>query len=719
MTIDYVEAQNAWILTTRQTSYVLRVAAPDNWLQHLYWGQKLPRNEDYFAPGMIAPPPVSYSSPNTLVEEFGNQGLLKWREPAIRAIFDDRVRDTVLVYDSFRTGQSTTSLPELIVTMRDNFYPLKVHLHYQVVEDLDLIVRFVEVENTGSTPIRLEQLASAAWHLPVKAETETYRLTHLAGRWGSEFQVRHQQLSEGKTVLESRYGFTSPFANPWFALDGGYNQEYATEEYGSVWYGALAWSGNWKIVIETLISGRTSVVGGLNNFDFEWFLAPGETFTAPAFVAGYTAGGFGQASRNLHRYTLNYVLPRNHVNEVRPVLYNAWEVYTFDVNEQNQMALAEKAAKLGVELFVVDDGWFANGSYARNNDRAGLGDWEINRQKFPNGLKPLIDKVKELGMRFGIWVEPEMVNPQSELYQAHPDWVYHFPHRERTLQRNQLMLNLARADVAEYIFSMLDKLLGANDITFIKWDYNRSITEPGWPDAQPERQREVWVRHVQNLYDILQRLRERYPQVVFESCASGGGRADLGILHYTDQVWTSDNTDAWERLFIQEGYSLAYPIKTMMAWVTDAPNAVSKRSLPVTYRCHSAMSGVMSLGGNLLEWTQVELDETKRLVAEYKQIRQIIQEGELYRLSSPQTGFAAVQYVSRDQRESVVLAFLHSQKFLRSTPRLYLRGLDEKALYRVEGLEQPVSGAALAHIGLKVSLKLDFDSCLVELHRVN
>ena len=716
MAIEFNAEQNAWILSTDRTAYVLGVNSDGGWLQHLYWDKRLPHSSDYFVANDRAMP-SNYSFPSTVAEEFNNQGRLKFEEPCIRAVFPDGGRDTVLIYDSFRQNKVEGG-DELIVTLRDSFYPLKVQLYYRTIDVLDLIVRRATVENSGGEPVRIEQLAAAVWHLPLRPEGETYRLSHLAGHWGREFQIQRQQLSVGKLVLDSRRGFTSPHSNPWFAFDGRFVGEYATEESGSVWYGALSWSGNWKLTAHTQISGRTSLIGGFNDFDFEWFLDGGESLASPTFVAGYTEGGFGAASRNLHRYTLNYVLPRSHAQAIRPVLYNAWEVHTFNVNEQNQIELAERAAALGVELFVVDDGWFGNGINARNDDNAGLGDWQVNREKFPRGLTPLIERVKQLGMRFGIWVEPEMVNPQSELYAAHPEWVYHFPHRERTQQRNQLMLNLARPDVVEYLFQALDKLLGENEITFVKWDFNRALTEPGWPDAPRARQREMWVRHVQNLYNLLQRLRERHPQVVWESCASGGGRADLGILQYTDQVWTSDNTDAFERLFIQYGYTQAYPVKTMLAWVTDSPNAITKRKLSVRYRCHSAMCGVMSLGGALTEWTEQELAETKQLIAEYKQIRHIIQDGDLYRLREPQSRLAALQYVSRDRTEAIVLVFLHSRQLLAALPRLYLRGLEDTALYQVEGLDAPMSGSALSTVGLKLSLTLDFDSVLIKLRRI-
>jgi alpha-galactosidase len=720
LAINYLSQSQSWVLTTRQTAYVFRVANDGKWLQHIYWGSKLAYEKDYINPLLTQTRGKTLAEAG-VADEFAVQGVVRWQEPSVQAVFTDGGRQVILQYSSFNVQPNAAGREELIVILQDSFYPLQVNLHYEVIEEADVIVRSAHFKNLGTTPIRLEQALSATWHLPLSQTGETYRLSHLVGSWMAEFQLRRTKLTQGNVVLESRQGYTSHSANPWFALDRGQ----AGEERGEVWYGALGWSGNWKVVIQTTVAGRTCVSGGVNNFDFEWYLAANETFSTPSFVAGYTNEGFGQASRNLHRYTLGYILPTAHASKIRPVLYNAWEVHQFEVNEQNQMALVERAAELGAELFVVDDGWFGNGNFSRNSDHAGLGDWVVDTEKFPHGFRPIIERVKALGMNFGLWVEPEMVNPNSQLYEQHPEWVYHFPHRERRTSRNQLVLNLSRPDVCEYIYDFMDRLLTENEISFIKWDFNRPITDGGSPDTPLTRQREVWVRHVQNLYQILARLRQKYPQVVFESCAGGGGRVDLGILKYSDQVWTSDNTDAWERLFIQEGFSQVYPTKTMMAWVTDAPNSLTKRILPIEYRCHSAMCGVLSLGGNLNTWSEADFTKARELVQQYKQIRHIIQEGELYRLRSSQTGVAAFQYVSRDKTEAVVLVFCDIQRHLDDLPYLHLRGLSETALYNynIENRTKNTSisassGLLLMQSGLPLQLESDFTSCLITLRQV-
>jgi len=463
------------------------------------------------------------------------------------------------------------------------------------------------------------------------------------------------------------------------------------------------------------------VTGGFNPFDFSYPLQPGETLEAPAFYAGFTARGFGEASRMLHRFEREEILPGGLQSRMRPVLYNSWEATTFAVNEEGQKALAEKAAKLGVELFVMDDGWFG----ARNNDRAGLGDWVVNPQKFPQGLQGLIERVNQLGMEFGLWVEPEMVNPDSELYRAHPDWVMNFPGRPRSELRTQLVLNMARQDVKEYIFAALDKLASDYKIRYFKWDMNRPFAEPGWPEAAPADQKKLWVAYVRNVYEILDRLRAKHPGLEIESCSGGGGRVDLEMLRRVEEVWTSDNTEAFDRLRIQEGFSQAYAPKIMSAWVTDVPN-MNGRSTPLQYRFLVAMQGALGIGANLNHWTERESGEAAKLVSVYKRIRNTVQMGNLYRLSSPRTSdLTANQYVSEDKRQAVVFAFRRSQQYNTPAPAICLRGLEESALYRLEtvggslaGTATELSGASLMGRGIDLALRGDYSSVAVILERV-
>ncbi|RXZ79867.1 alpha-galactosidase [Paenibacillaceae bacterium] len=706
MSVLYDKQTSRWLLQGKNLSYGLGVH-PNGTLQHLYYGPKLPFIADLPSSDTAIHHSSFEPSEGILQQEYPAWGGMYYYEPCLKANFSDQVRDTKLVYKEHRLNEGG-EIDELVIVLQDTVYPLLVHLHYRLYSDHDIIERFAVIENTGKDAITLDQSLSAMWHAP---RGDRYRLTHLAGKWIEETQVYQDEITPGKKTIESRRGNTSCQANPWFAIDRGT----ADEDQGEIWYGALAWSGNWKITIEYSPFKLLQVAGGVHDFDFSWHLAGGATFQTPAFVGGYTREGFGQASRNFHRYQRDYVLPKPISEGLRPVLYNSWEATYFDVNEQGQAKLAEKAAAIGVELFVIDDGWFGQ----RNHDRAGLGDWTVNPEKFPNGLKPLIDKVESLGMKFGIWVEPEMTNPDSDLYRAHPDWIYHFPNRPRTESRNQYVLNVAKPEVQAFIFEMMDNLLSENSIAFVKWDMNRSLSEPGWLEAPQEQQKEVWVRHVQGLYDIFARLRAKHPNVAFEACSGGGARIDLGIMQVTDQVWTSDNTEPYERLFIQEGYSLAYTAQAMMCWVADAGKWVKNRQASVAYRFHSSMMGSLGIGGNLLNWSEEELEESRLLVDEYKSIRHIVQKGEQYRLLSPRKGnTAAVQYVSGDQSESVLIALMHPQKFQNPSPRVYLRGLKSDALYQVTDIDQPVSGSALMYRGIDINLHQDLASKLLKITEV-
>jgi alpha-galactosidase len=463
------------------------------------------------------------------------------------------------------------------------------------------------------------------------------------------------------------------------------------------------------------------VTGGYNDFDFSWPLEPGDSLSTPPYYGGFSGEGFGQASRLMHRFERNEIFPDRAHPHVRPVLYNSWEATTFGVNEPGQKALADKAAKLGVELFVMDDGWFGK----RKDDHAGLGDWYVNPQKFPHGLQPLIGYVNGLGMDFGLWFEPEMVNPDSDLYRAHPDWAMHFPGRPRTEGRNQLVLNMARDDVKEYIFGVLDKVLSENNIKYIKWDMNRHFAEPGWPEAPIAEQKEIWVKYTRNVYGIIDRLRAKHPNLEIESCSGGGGRVDMGILERVNIAWTSDNTEAFDRLGIQEGFSFPYAAKIMSAWVTDIPN-MNGRSTPLQFRFLVAMQGAMGIGANLNKWSGEDFALASRLIGTYKSIRETVQQGDLYRLLSPRVGaLTANEYVAADGKQAVLFAFLHSEQYVRPMPTLCLRGLDANAMYRVKPLDdkleekqEALSGAFLMNHGLNLYLAGDYASTLVILERV-
>ncbi len=674
-------------------------------LQSLYWGGRL---DDGDSPGPVASlrdhSSVDLSSSVT-PQEFPSQGGGMFVEPALKVAYPDGVRDVVLKYVSHRaTDQGLT------LRLKDIERELYVELRYVMDSETGVLGRSAVVENRTRTAVRIDQLAAAALTLPVE---DDYGLHYLTGRWAAEWTLQSRPLTPGSTVLESRRGDTGHQNNPWFAID---RAGISDEEVGPVWFGALAWSGSWRISVDQDVLGKVRIVGGYNPFDFAYRLKPGETLESPVFYAGYSDQGMGGASRLMHRFQRTKILPGGDAAPLRPVLYNSWEATEFAVDEPGQVALAEKAATIGVERFVMDDGWFG----ARNNDKAGLGDWTVNRTKFPNGLKPLIDKVRGLGMEFGLWVEPEMVNPDSDLYRAHPDWVINFPGRPRTPGRNQLMLNLARRDVRDHLLKMLDELVSQNDIAFLKWDHNRNWSEPGWPGQAAEDQQKIYVEYVRNLYWIIAELRRRHPRLEIESCAGGGGRVDLGIMALTDQVWPSDNTDPFDRLTIQDGFSHAYAPSVMMAWVTDSPNWVNRRTTSLEYRFLSSMQGGLGIGANLNHWKPEDFATAKRMVAEYKTIRKTVQRGDLYRLISPRDGSerSATLSVSPDHRQAVLFAFVHSTTKLDPLSRIKLRGLDPKARYSLRamaGAADPstpaqASGAYWMAFGLDVPLRGDFQA---------
>ena len=674
-----------WILETDHMGYALGINA-DGLLANSYWGTRLPRWADYPSP----PTGRNWASFNDAAhltpEEYSTSHGMKFTQPGLMASFVDGTRDVWVRFDSYEEKKGSPA--ELCLYFSEQHYPLCLSLHYRLFEREDLIERWVSVTNTGNDPIELNRILSATWNLP---PGDRYWLSHLTGRWNDEMHLNRELLNRGIKVIESRRLTTSHHHNPWFAVDDGS----ASEDQGKVWFGVLAWSGNWKLEAEVTDFASTRVHIGLNDWDFAWRLQKNETFTTPPALAGFTTKGFGAASRKLHDHIRERLIPHGHAPH--PVLYNSWEAASFDVDEASQIELAEIAADIGIELFVVDDGWF----HRRKNDRAGLGDWWPDEKKFPAGMAPLIRKVNQLGMDFGLWIEPEMVNPDSELYRSHPDWVIHFPNRPRTESRNQLILNLAREDVREYLFTALDALLTQNNIRFIKWDMNRNVSEPGWPDA-PGDPREIWVRYVEGLYELWDKLRSKHPHVIWQSCSGGGGRADLGILRFADQIWVSDNTNAAARLSIQEGFSQVFPAITMESWVTDA----GKDLLPLEFRFYVSMCGALGVGAHLSRWNAQERKAAKEFIAEYKKIRPIVQFGDQYRLmSTNHDPLAAIQYVSKDKRESVLFVFRTFLPDPVNLPSVRPQGLEPNALYQMESELQPRSGAAWMETGLRFELQ--------------
>ncbi len=695
--VHVAAAERLWLLTTPHSAYAIRLAEDDSPV-HVYWGAPIDLAD---AVALPVSTPHLISSFETLPEpeELTVEGGPRFGPPSLAVRFADGTEAVEWSYLGHEVDGG-----RLAIRLADRHYPLAVTLHYRVHDDSDVIERWTTVQNTDTDErITLRRLDSGTWTAPALAD---YRMSYVAGGWSSETQLHRDAVPIAETVFSSRRGITSHHANPWLMIDGGS----AVEEDGEVWSTALAWSGSWRITLHRTPTDRLTWSGGFGHEGVTWELEPGETLETPVFAGVYTNAGFGGASHAWHDYTSRHVLP--HPDEQRPVLYNSWEATQFEVDEPGQRRLAEIAAGLGVELFVMDDGWFG----ARRTDEAGLGDWTPYPGAFPNGLRPLADDVHELGMRFGLWVEPEMVNPDSDLYRAHPDWVLHQANRRRTTLRNQMVLDFGRPDVVAWALDWLDRLVADNGIDYLKWDCNRPFTEPGRPGRADQDR--LWIDHTRGVYQVMEGLRTNHPGLRIESCSGGGGRVDLGVLRYTDEVWTSDNTDAVDRIAIQHGFSQVYPARTMSAWVTDVPNPFTARSVPLRFRFHVAMAGVLGVGGDLAAWSDADRGTATELVARYKEIRPTVQHGRQHRLVSG-TPLTVVEYVAEDGGEVVVFAWRVMEPFGRRPHPVRLVGLDPVARYADERTGTVHTGATLLERGVDLALPPgDHVSTIVRLRRV-
>lgn len=690
-----------WIIHTKSSAYQL-VVTEDKKVQQVYYG---PVAQDNFIHKNAQWVGGS--------DEIPVRGGFPDKTPLLEVIFPDQVRDADLKFTA-ATIESVDGRQTLKIIQRDAYYPMEVTSYIRVLPEFDILEKWVEVKNTGKTgAIKIENMQSASVCLP----NNKYTLSHMAGKWGHEFQLRKTVLTEGVKTLQSR-DFKS-FTNPnWFLVRP------ATEtnrNSGAAWFGTVQYSGNWRMDFDKSFNNRLQIVGGINFWDTDWNLEPGQTIVTPKFIVGYTEAGSEGASMALRSFIRKTILPETFRNKPRPVLYNSWYATTFNVNEEQQLALAKIAKGIGIELFVIDDGWFKG----RTEDHAGLGDWTVDKKKFPDGLTPMIKKINDMGMDFGIWVEPEMVNPNSDLYRAHPDWVFYFPNRTRHEGRNQLMLNLAREDVYKYLLTSFSTLLRENNIKFIKWDHNRTLSEPGWPSAPVDERREVRIRYINNLYRLIDTLRNRFPDVLFEDCSSGGGRVDLGMLSRMDQAWASDNTDPVDRLFIQYGYLNAFPANTMVSWITHEDNHKLNPSLE--YKFDVSMSGVLGIGYDITKWTEQEKKLAKQKIEQYKRIRPLVQNGSLYRLISPfENNKTALEYINDRQTSAVVFCYNMAEYLAGSTASLQqpellkFQGLNPSATYQISGTGSlQYKGDFLMSIGIAWPLKGAYKSTILEIEQVS
>lgn len=708
MEIHWESEHQCFHLQTAEMSYAFRIM-PDGRVVHLYWGASLKNTASLFPlmdeqdrenklfGGVSECSALDFEVPTMEPGDFA--------DPLLLATHPDGVRSLRLVYKSHEIRKD-----ELVVTLRDRVYPFEVDAHYKGWGDLPLLSRWLVVRNLADSPVTMDHLQSAAWHVPSGRD---YRLTHLSGSWGCEYTRNELMLTQARTVLQNnRITCAAAQQTPFFALDPG---GYTTETVGELFFGVLHWSGNFSITIEQQFGRRVYVNGGINAFDACYRLRSGESFETPLFTAGFVSGGLERMSEVFYDWQFDFLLPRgDRVNKPRlerPVIYNSWYPYEFAVTEENCLALIDKCAAIGVEMFVIDDGWMPG----RVNEKAGLGDWVADPERFPHGMSAIARKCHDNGMRFGLWVEPEMVNPDSDLYRAHPDWVIHDPTRPRTLQRHQLVLNLARDDVRDWAIAWLDELIDRYQLDYLKWDMNRYVFENGWPDAAPEERRSLSIRYTRNLMAIWKHLNQKHPDVLFENCASGGGRSDFGMVPYADRINRSDNADPVDIMVIHEGFSMLFPPQTGGGAGNIAParHHIHQRPTPLAFRIHWGMTGWMSIGINLLTAPQEELEQLKAAVADYKLRRAELQDSYVYRIASARENpYVCLQYTSRSRRAFTLFAFGHGMRcWDLEMPRMRMRGLIPDALYTCEDGRQ-MTGEALMHLGLRVRLKGDCDSVM-------
>lgn len=677
-----------FVIETKNTHYVLGVG-DDNLLRHIHYGRKASGYEV----AMTYECNSNHSALDFAKQEYTPFGGTMYRNCAFKCTYPDGCRDTVLKFaDAKQTDNS------LEIKLIDEAYDVSVLVQYEYSRDTDVIARRVSIVNGADGDLVINKAMSCEINLP---SHKPYYSMNPNGSWGGEFRMESTLVKNGTLTYESRKGTAGHTHSPSVILHQG-----ANEDNGDVFFAALAYGGSFKVEVQRDFEGVTRAMLGISDFDFSYTLHGGDTFTTPTVYFGY-ANGFANMSNMMNKYAIDHILPKQFNDKPLPVLYNSWEATEFDINVEQQLNLARLAGDVGCELFVMDDGWFGK----RNNDRAGLGDWFVNMDKFPKGLDELIDGVNDLGMDFGLWFEPEMVQADSDLYRAHPDWTYHYPKREASELRHQLVLNLTMPEVKQYVFDCMDKMLAKYNIRYIKWDMNRPFSEIGC--ANLDNPQELWYRHTMAVYDIADELKARYPYLQLEACSSGGGRAELGALSHFDMVWTSDNTDPVDRLDIQKGFSMLYPIKCMRAWVTDTNKY--RRPVSMDYRFNISMQGSLSIGANLLKYTDEELEQTKKYIALYKEIRDIVQLGDFYRIANYEDdGFYATQYVSDDKDESVLFICADANNFFNAQFKSYrMKGLDESKTYIIDGKEY--SGSRLMNVDTEIRLGVPLEGRIVRI----
>lgn len=687
MAIIVNQSQGLFHLQGKKMSYLIQII--NDLPIHAYWGKRLRDDADLTE--------VSDSDNglglDRLPQEYPQYGTGDFRYPAYQAKLGDGTRITELKYKSYTLSagkKKSGSLPGVYVEqeneadtlelhLEDEYSGLQVTLVYTLFNQGDAITRYAVIKNGGSDSLVLQRALSMSIDFP----SGNMDMVYLTGSWSREGNITRRPIDKGATVIESRRGMSSHQFNPFAALA----KSGADERQGEVFGFSLVYSGNFEARAEMDHFNSIRFSMGVNSFDFAYVLDQAEEFETPEVVMVYSDQGLGEMSRIYHRLYRTRLCRGQYRDTERPILVNNWEATYFNFTTEKLVDIAKEASKLGIELFVLDDGWFGH----RDSDNSSLGDWIEDRRKLPGGLNDLASQIQDLGLQFGLWVEPEMISPDSDLYRAHPDWCLHVPGRRRTEVRWQLVLDYTREEVRNYIYNSLHAIFSTVPITYVKWDMNRVLTEIGSADCPPHRQAEIAHRYVLGLYDVLERITTAFPHILFESCSSGGGRFDPGMLYYMPQTWTSDDTDGVERLKIQYGTSLVYPISAIGAHVSDVPNHQVGRLTPFSFRGDVAMSGNFGYELDLTKLTEQEKEAVKLQVVNYKEMHQLVQQGDLYRLKSPFEGNeTAWMFVSEDKTEAVVFYFRVLAEPFPRRRRVYLDGLNPELNYKlvpVDGVE--------------------------------
>ncbi len=706
MGIYFNEQTKTFYLETATTSYVFGLNE-EGFLKHLHYGGKIAR-EDIGSLQIKKLHDCIYDSAKEIFSlghdcyEYNTFGLGDYRETSLRLTYPNgsRINDFKYVSHKITNKKPIKGMPSLrggknlVINLKDGDY--EVNLYYAVYEKEDAITRRVEVVNHSKSPLIINSVMSAQ----LDFDENGFDMVSLCGSWANEAKVVKSPMTQGIRLIDSKKGTSSHNLNPFVALA----RKGATEFLGDVYGVNLVYSGSFKIAVEETGYNTTRLIAGINDCDFSWKLLKGQTFSSPEAVFVYSSKGFNKMSQSFHDLYRNYLINPNFVFKQRPILLNNWESTYFDFDNEKLCTLIDKASALGVDTFVLDDGWFG----ARNNDRAGLGDWFVNEEKLKGGLKTVIDRCKMRGIKFGLWFEPEMVNEDSDLFRTHPNWVIRAGDRIINRSRNQVVLDFANQEVVDYIKGAVGDILKNNDISYVKWDMNRCLSEYSSLVLPKDRQGELMHRYVLGVYDLAEYLTTEFPEVLFEGCASGGGRFDPAMLYYFPQIWTSDNTDAVSRQFIQYGTSMCYPLSSMSGHVSICPNHQTSRVTPFKTRCDVASLCSTGYELNFDHLTEEELAIVKQNIARYHEISDLILRGDSYRLDSPFEGnYFTQMVVSKDKEE----AFAVCAKILTRVQENYryvkFIGLNEDYNYYVKEIDKTFKGSTLVNFGLPAK----FNNC--------